>query len=83
MPIAKFKVRASGYPTPITYQWQISDGSGGFTDLSNGSGYSGVDRATLIVQVSDVDQNGEQFRAIVSNPAKTVISRAATLTVTG
>jgi len=83
MPTAKFKVRASGFPLPIAYQWQISDGSGSFVNLSNGSGYSGVNRPTLLVTVNDPDQSGQQFRAIVSNSAKTVISRAATLTVTG
>ncbi len=68
---------------PISYQWQMSDGSGIFTDLSNGSGFSGVTKPTLIVEVTDISQDGEQFRVIVSNPAKTETSRVATLHVIG
>jgi len=49
---AQFTVAASG-PANLTYQWQYSvDGVVPFTDVTNGSGYSGVATTTLSVNTT-------------------------------
>jgi len=84
---ASFVSAASGDPVP-TVQWQVStDGGGSFSNLSNGaqgdgSMVGGATTGTLTISNTQADQNGVQYRALFSNPAGSVPSDIATLTVT-
>ena len=69
---ATFNVTASG-TAPLSYQWQRSSGS--WADIT------GAASATYTTPSATLSDNGAQFRCIVSNPAGTVTSNAATLTV--
>ncbi|NDH31244.1 MAG: hypothetical protein EBX72_12385, partial [Betaproteobacteria bacterium] len=63
------------------YQWQVSTGGGTFTNLTNGSGYSGVTTSTLGI-VATAGMNGNQYRVLVSGGGcPDVASSASTLTV--
>ncbi|NCW94862.1 MAG: hypothetical protein EBW79_07790, partial [Actinobacteria bacterium] len=63
------------------YQWQVSTGGGTFTNLTNGSGYSGVTTSTLGI-VATAGMNGNQYRVLVSDgTCPDVASSASTLTV--
>lgn len=64
-----FSVAASGTPTP-TYQWQ-----------RNGAAIAGATTATYVVPTVALSDNGAVFRVVVSNPAGSVTSSDATLTV--
>ena len=75
--LATFGVVADG--SSLKYQWQES-GDGGVT--WSDSTESGNRSATLRLTAATV-LNGKQFRCLVSNPGGTVISGAATLSVTG
>lgn len=57
----------SSFDTAATYQWQINTGSG-FSNLSPGPVYQGVDRSDLIVGSINTPMNNHQFRCIVSTP---------------
>jgi autotransporter-associated beta strand protein len=71
---AQFSVLVDSYVTP-TYQWQING-----ANLSEGGNYTGVATGTLFVRnVAGLD--GAQVSCVVSNPAGTAASSAATLTV--
>ena len=77
-----FTVAASGSPT---YQWQVStDGGSTFTDLSDGSKYSGSQTSTLQVSSLQTADNTNLYRVLVQ-PASVscppVISDSALLTV--
>jgi trimeric autotransporter adhesin len=75
-----FSVTASGAGT--IYQWQIGNGEGGFTDLSNNSTYSGVTANELTISDATLALSGKQYRSIVSGTCTPpVSSTAATLTV--
>lgn len=51
-----------------TYQWQLStDGGVIFSDLSDGSGYSGSSSATLTLLSTSITMNNYMYRAVVSN----------------
>jgi hypothetical protein len=50
------------------YQWQANTGAG-FTNISDGGQYSGTTTATLTVSAVTADNNGNQFRCIVSTAA--------------
>jgi hypothetical protein len=87
-----FSVSASG--TGLGYLWQVStDGGDNWSNLSNGSPYSGVTTATLTVNPVGVGLNGYKYRCYVtgtctpfiySNPAQlTVIPAAVTTTAVG
>ena len=68
---ANFQVSATG--TGLSYQWQEDDGNG-FTNLGNGSGYSGTTTANLSVSNLSSSMDGYQYRCIVSggcSPADT------------
>jgi alpha-tubulin suppressor-like RCC1 family protein len=72
---AVFEATASGFPAP-SVQWQIS------TD--GGSTWSPVEGATstqLTVASASVAEDGHQYRAVFVNPAGSVTSQTATLTV--
>lgn len=81
--IAEFHSAAVGFPLPITWQWQISDGSGGWSDLTDDETYSDVTTPNLKVEVTSTEQNGAQFRAVATNSFDSAYSESATLTVTG
>ncbi len=82
MKIAKFTAAAAAFPLPITWQWQISDGSSGWSDIVNDDVYSGAQSTALKVKVSSLAQDGGFFRAVARNSFGEAISEAALLTVT-
>lgn len=71
---------SNGGDGSIIYTWQINTG-GGFTNLANGTPYSGADTDSLVI--SDVaGLNGIEYRlAISSTSCDTTYSSGATLTV--
>lgn len=78
---ASFTVAASG--SGLTYQWQRQPaGSVTFASLSNNSTYSGANSATLTVTGTTTAMSGDQFQCIVTGTGGSVLSSAATLTVT-
>lgn len=79
---AEFVASAAGYPLPITWQWQISDGSGNWADLTDGGGYSDVTTPRLKVVSPTPDMNGLEFRAVATNSFASAYSEPATLFVT-
>ncbi len=65
---AAFTVAASGgLLNQRSFQWQVDTG-GGFGDLSNGSGVSGVTTTTLTISPVALADNGKQYRCIVTSP---------------
>lgn len=88
---AQFSVAAIG-TDPISYQWQVSSGSGGpWTDLADGGVYAGTATDTLAITAAAVDLSGKFYRCLANNgwteagcvgPAASVPSDAAELTVT-
>ncbi|HVR83279.1 MAG TPA: LamG-like jellyroll fold domain-containing protein, partial [Planctomycetota bacterium] len=68
--IATFRVAASG-TAPLSYQWQ-----------KNGTNITGATGTTYVTPATTSQDNGSTFRVIVSNPAGSVTSNSATLTVT-
>lgn len=76
---ATFSVTANG-SAPLAYQWQKFNGST-WGNLSNGTGVSGATTATLTLTNATAATAG-QYRVVVSNPAGSVTSTSATLTVT-
>ncbi|PHR46400.1 MAG: hypothetical protein COA32_11135 [Fluviicola sp.] len=64
-----------------TYQWQLDEGTG-FTDLSNGGQYSGVNTNTLTVSSVTMVNNNDSFRCLVTESANCEdTTSAAILTV--
>jgi hypothetical protein len=76
---ASFTVEASSYILP-GYQWQAGPAGGPFTNLNNGGVIVGA-TSNLLVLTNVAAYNGAQFQVVVSNPAGSVTSGAATLTV--
>ena len=79
---AGFNVVATATPA-ATLQWQRQPaGTTGFTDLTNGSTYSGVTGESLTVNSATTAMSGDQFRCVASNGIlPNAVSNAATLTV--
>lgn len=79
---ATFTVVANGTPTP-SFQWQRQPaGSSGFINLSNGSGFGGVNTNTLTVTGILDSHNGDQYRVLVTNGVNPpATSEAVTLTI--
>ena len=79
-----YTVVAVGIPSTygyFYYQWQrLAAGSGTWTDLSNGGGYTGATTASLSV-ASNLTMSGDQFRCVVTNTAGVATSNVASLTV--
>jgi uncharacterized repeat protein (TIGR01451 family) len=76
-----FSVAAGGTPAPA-FQWQVStDGGSTFTNLADGSPYSGTATATLTIATPPVSLNGARYRAVATNASGSATSAAATLTV--
>jgi ASPM-SPD-2-Hydin domain-containing protein/Ig-like domain-containing protein len=67
---ATFSVTATG-TAPLAYQWKM-----------NGTAIAGATGSTYTTPTETTSNNGAQFTVAVSNAAGTVISNAATLTVT-
>jgi uncharacterized repeat protein (TIGR01451 family) len=50
------------------YQWQVStDGGSNFTDISNGTEYTGTETNTLTALDADLTKNGYLYRVTISN----------------
>lgn len=75
-----FSVTVSG--GSLVYLWQVNTGSG-FTNLANGTNYSGVHTANLNVLNTPLSFSGYQYRCFVTGNCTplTVNSNSATLTV--
>ncbi len=78
--MVSFTVQASG--PSLTYQWQVNETGANFTSLANSSSYAGVTTSTLTLNNINPNQNGYQYRVVVSGTAcNPVPSSAALLTV--
>jgi hypothetical protein len=71
---------ANNGQSPFTYKWQVDTGSG-WSDLTNGGVYSGVDNDTLNISSVAAIMNGYQFRVVITNDCGTVTSNSAAITV--
>lgn len=77
---ASFSVVTS--TTPLSYQWQISmDGGSSWSDVGNGSTYSGAASATLSITGTTALFNGYKYRCVATDGTGSYTSPAATLTV--
>lgn len=77
---ATFTVLATG-SAPLTYRWQVGNGSTGpWTNLTNGSTYSGVSTATLTVLSPTTALSGKYYQVVI-NGCSTTTSGSAQLTV--
>lgn len=74
---ASFSVAATG---AVSYQWQIRNSAGFYTDLQTNSTYSGVNTPTLSIYLANGLLNGSKYRCLLSD---CYASNAATLTVNG
>ncbi len=74
---ASFSVLATN---AASYQWQKNTATG-WVNLSNGTGFSGVDTSTMSIAAADTSMEGNQFRCITRNAADSTISGAASLHV--
>ncbi|WP_055393600.1 proprotein convertase P-domain-containing protein [Flagellimonas eckloniae] len=76
---------ASSTSNTDTYQWQVStNGGGSFSNVSNGSEYSGTTTETLTVLAPGLTKDGYVYRIIVSNSTGTcssITSSEVTLTI--
>ena len=73
---ATFTAAASGAPAP-TVQWQVStDGGTTWSDLA------GATSSSLTLSGATTSESGNEYRAVFANPAGTVATAEATLTVT-
>jgi|GEM_PF-2387028 len=77
---ATFTILVTG-STPLTYQWQVSSSSTGpWTNVTNGSSYSGVSTATLTVLNTPTSLSGRYYQVLI-NGCSSATSSAAQLTV--
>jgi len=78
---AVFSVVAGG-AAPFTYQWQREpNGSSTWSNLTDGTTYTGSSTASLTVANVTTAMSGDQFRCVVTNSFGSVTSNAATLLV--
>jgi hypothetical protein len=75
---ARFTMASSSPST--TFRWQV-DSVGGFFNLSNNKGYSGVKNDTLTVTSVSLSQNSFKFRCIIANGKCRDTTTGALLTV--
>ena len=79
---ASFDVNAANTDT---YQWQASvDGGTTFSDINDGTDYSGTQTSTLTINSANKNQSGFFFRVVLSNSTTTcspIVSDMALLTV--
>ncbi len=80
---SSFRVRmTAGSGAVYTYQWQSSANGTSWSNLSNGSIYSGVTDTVLNVTPDSYTFNGTQYRCLITYMSNSVVtSNAATLTV--
>jgi alpha-tubulin suppressor-like RCC1 family protein len=74
---ASFRASATGNPAP-TVQWELSTTSG-----ASWTPISGATSDELLIPVTAPGENGYEYRAVFSNPAGTVTTSVAKLTVQG
>ena len=75
----RFDVMAEGC-MPLQYQWQVWTGDhGGFTNLKDAGGYSGVKTPNLVITNLTLSEVGK-YRVVVANPAGSTNSAVVTLT---
>jgi sugar lactone lactonase YvrE len=78
---ATFTVTATGM-TPLSYQWQREAlGSSTWTNLTNGTTYSGSTTATLTVTSATAAMNGDLFQCVVTNASATATTLPVALVV--
>jgi hypothetical protein len=73
-----------GFPTPTTYQWQIStDGGTNWNNLTNTGPYSTVTTQTLHITAASTALNSDEYRLVAGNTSfpNSATTTAATLTV--
>lgn len=76
---ANFSVATGG--ANVVYQWQVNTGSG-FTDVTNGTDYSGATTATLSILNTPLTFNSYQYRCVLSNTCVSpFFTNTATLSV--
>jgi hypothetical protein len=71
---ATFQVTATNTGGSVSYQWQLNAGTG-FTNIP------GASSVFYTTPVRTIANSGDQYRAIVYVPGRTMVSSAATLTV--
>lgn len=83
---AVLSVAASG--TPIALQWQISDGNGGWVNLSDGAFPAGSPRYTVAGATSGtlslaalIPTGSDSVRCVASNTCGTAVSQAVSVTI--
>jgi len=77
---AEFKATVSN-PSGVTYQWQIFDFYGGWTNITNNATYSGATTNNLQITSATDGMSGNTYRCVVTNEAGSVNSNSATLVV--
>ncbi|SFQ41683.1 gliding motility-associated C-terminal domain-containing protein [Flavobacterium akiainvivens] len=77
---ATFSVTASN-ATGAAYQWKMLNASGVWVNVTNNTTYSGATTATLTITNAPASLNGTQFYCQVTLASCTLVSNAATLTV--
>lgn len=60
-----FALTATG--TGLSYQWQVNSGFGIFTNISNGSQYSGATTSSLNINTTNTTMNGYSYRCKIGN----------------
>lgn len=66
-----------------TYQWQVSTNAGAsWSDVGNGSAYTGATTATLTINAVTTAMNGNRYRYVITGAGGTATGAAITLTVT-
>ncbi|HUB66114.1 MAG TPA: protease pro-enzyme activation domain-containing protein [Candidatus Methylacidiphilales bacterium] len=76
-----FSITAAG-TAPYTYQWQVlPSGGSAWSNLSDGSAYTGSVEATLEVNSPLASMSGNQYRCVVTTSFGSATSTSATLTV--
>jgi hypothetical protein len=74
---ASFTVNAVG--TGLTYQWQVYTGIGSFTNLVNGSPYTGTNTATLGLPYTRLNMNGYYYRCIITGKCAPIVTTTPAL----
>ncbi|MBK9636668.1 MAG: T9SS type A sorting domain-containing protein [Bacteroidetes bacterium] len=76
--LASFSLTAMG--VGLSYQWQVNSGFGIFTNISNGSQYSGANSSNLSINITNTNMNGYVYRCKIGN---CLFSDSVTLVVNG
>jgi hypothetical protein len=75
----QFSVSVIG-ATPFTYQWFTTNGSGGYTPLTDGGNISGSTNSTLVLS-GVTTNNPARYRVVITNAIGAVTSTVASLTI--